>query len=73
MSTLDLAANNWIRTTLTPTNLVLWMQAREIESASPPVDEADSDLASDSDLVTHDLEKRELPENFWQDWFGVWR
>ncbi len=67
MSTLDLAANNWIRTTSTAADPDLWAQAREIESANPPVDEADSDLEP------HNSEKRELPENFWRDWFGVWR
>lgn len=67
MSTIDLAANTWSHRGSTRTNLDYWVSVRVVEPVEPKADDIQSELEP------FDPERRTLPDDLWQEWFGIWR
>ena len=67
MSTIDLAANAWTHNRTTRTDLDYWVSVRVVGPIEPPAAE------SRFEDEPFDPEKRELPDDLWEDWFGLWR
>ena len=67
MSTIDLAANTWSRKGSTHTDLDYWVSVRVLEPVELTADEIQSEPEP------FDPERRTLPDDLWQEWFGIWR